>query len=60
MAYIAEFVSKFKWCPGEENEQDIPAYSGHDSLIVPINALEVARNSLKNVWQLRGWSIRLK
>jgi hypothetical protein len=42
------------------HEQDIPAYGVHDSLIVPVTTLEATRNALKNAWQIRGWSIRLK
>ena len=40
--------------------QDIPAYSVHDSVIVPISGLKAARNALESTWKVRGWSIRLK
>ena len=39
--------------------QDIPAYSVHDSLIVPANCLGLARRALEAAWESRGWSLRL-
>ena len=39
--------------------QNIPAYSVHDSLIVPASCLGLARRALEAAWESRGWSIRL-
>ena len=42
------------------HEQDIPAYSVHDSLIVPISGRDAAYTALRKAWEIRGWPIRLK
>ena len=38
---------------------DIPAYSVHDSLIVPASCIGLARRALEDAWGSRGWSLRL-
>jgi hypothetical protein len=40
-------------------EIDIPAYSVHDSLIVPESGADKARAAIRKAWRSRGWPIAL-